>query len=221
MKRLLFFFSTIVLLASCGYKFDRYPGKEQSFIPENMWGEYKFKEGKVLPLFGKKIDADSVRIRVMDNNIMALEGKQWQQVFRISKSAVFSAVTDSVLPEGKYYALSSLDTSAGSYWNSIILMHQGDEITLYPLFETTNDFRKEPIMKYLPLKMRVIEKDGKTTVSDVTDDKIAIANKVAYNDNDTIIYFEMNEDKLIQYIQKELKPRKGMRYIKINTQKKK
>jgi len=210
MKSFLSFILALSVLASCTVnKVDRYPGKPLAAFPAEVQGEYRAKAAGFKTIFyGKQLD--SLRILITGKSIRMLGQKGWEDIFTISQKEVLTE-------QNGYYFLSNKDNKESDYWNTHAMFVEGKELVFFNIAATENDLTKDKLKNYLPL-MLLTRKGSKEEKAAVTaDSTLARVSMINEASTDSVLYYQMNEEKLISYIATEKSAKNTLRFVRVKT----
>jgi hypothetical protein len=91
---------------------------------------------------------------------------------------------------GEYFVVSNRDDNFKKYWNSWIILPKKNNFEIYPMV-SVNQAANDKLSKYLTRKIEVIGKDS-------------------------ISVYEMNDEALVKYFEKEIKGNKTFEIVRIN-----
>lgn len=208
MKSFLSFILALSVLASCTVnKVDRYPGKPLVAFPAEVQGEYRAKAAGLKTIFyGKQLD--SLRILITPKSIRMLGQKGWEDIFTISQKEVLTE-------QNGYYFLSNKDNKESEYWNTHAMFVEGKELVFFNIAATENDLTKDKLKNYLSLMLltRKGNKEEKAAVTaDSTLTRVSVINEAS---TDSVLYYQMNEEKLISYIATEKSAKNTLRFVRV------
>jgi hypothetical protein len=210
MKTLLPFLFVLVVFASCTVnKVDQYPGKPLAAFPDEVQGEYRAKATGLKSIFyGKQLD--SLRIRISPKGIAMLGQKGWENIFTISNKEILTELNG-------YYFLSNKDNKESDFWNTHAMFMEGKELVFFNIAATGNDLTKDKLKNYLQL-MLMTRKGGKEVKDPVTaDSTLAGVSDINEASTDSVLYYHMNEEKLISYIATEKSAKNTLRFVRVKT----
>lgn len=209
MKNFLPWVLVLCALVSCTVnRVDRYPGKPVTAFPAEFQGEYKAKASGIRSIFYSK-ELDSLRIKITSKSIAMLGKKGWENTFTISSKEVLSELNG-------YYFLSNVDSKEPKYWNTHAMFIDGKELVFFNVAAQENDLKKDKLRNYLPLMLVTRGKGGREEMIPVTEDSVlAKVSNINENSTDSVLYYKMNEEQLMLYIDKEKNPKNTLRFVKI------
>jgi hypothetical protein len=211
MKNLLPWMSVLCALVSCTVnRVDRYPGKPVAAFPAGIQGEYRAKASGIKSIFYSK-ELDSLRIKITAKSISMLGQKGWENTFTIGSKEVLSELNG-------YYFLSNVDNKEPKYWNTHAMFIEGKELVFFNVAAQENDLKKDKLRNYLPLMLVTRGKGGKEEIVPVTEDSVLTkVSDINENSVDSLLYYKMNEEQLMLYINKEKSPKNTLRFVRVKV----
>jgi hypothetical protein len=211
MKSFLSIIFAVCILASCTVnRVDRYPGKPVAAFPEALRGEYKAKMTGIKSIFyGKELD--SLRIRINAKSITMLGKDGWENIFTIGTKEVLTELNG-------YYFLSNKDNKEPDFWNTHAMFEEGKDLVFFNIAAQDNDLTKDKLKNYLPL-MLMVRKNGKEykTTPVQADSTLARVSSINENSTDSVLYYQVNDEQLISYINKEKSQKNTLRFVRIKA----
>lgn len=203
----------LILFAACSVsRVDRYPGTSIPAFPEQLQGEYRLNPGGWRGMFqGRQLD--SVRIRIAGDKVESLDEKGWQIEFPADTSSVISQL-------GMYVFLSKKDATEPSFWNTSVLWGNEKELFVAPINATEKDLTRDRLKSYLSLTL-LVRKDNQAQIKTITaTDKAMLTklSKVSIDSKDSILYYQMNDARLLQFVKKEIGSKQAVRFTRIKQE---
>jgi len=208
--------AAVGLLGSCKMaRFDNFPGEMLTVVPQELQGKYEFKLG----LFSSS-QKDSVFIRV-DQLGWILSTKTKSDNYPLNEKLILSKFD-------KYYFISQSDGDIGQLWNIYVLELKKGNLLLYPI--NAEDSRNTPdvLQNYFSARQVLLNHDNIEKLPKVSEGSKASGETVTVisqaqtpqTEPNMVNYYLLDDNQLLNYIEKELKDRKPIEILRIKSKSK-